>query len=139
MLKEDQEFANRQGIKYLEASAKTDSGINCILAELCNGIIERVENGELIRKQSNDYKFSLSSENLFDFPFDKDEKDFEFIVNGQLYKTSRFIADILSPKVRELHLVDPTIDEFCINTKMLDDKNENDKDYFVDFFEFIFV
>lgn len=34
-------------------------------------------------------------------PFDKYEKDFRFIINVKENKTSRFVADLLSPFVRE--------------------------------------
>lgn len=36
-------------------------------------------------------------------PFDKYEKNFEFIVNGKRYQTSRIVTDLLSPIICQLH------------------------------------
>ncbi|KAK8893839.1 hypothetical protein M9Y10_022268 [Tritrichomonas musculus] len=78
-------------------------------------------------------EFSLGIKNLNDLPFHKYEKNFSFIVNGKEYKTNRFIADMLSPIVRNLHYNDETLDAFSFNTKhsILDGKIEID--YFNDF------
>ena len=35
-------------------------------------------------------------------PFDKFEKDFSFIVNGKIYKTNSYVANILSPNVSKM-------------------------------------
>lgn len=43
--------------------------------------------------------------------------EFIFIVNGKEFKTSRIISDLLSPKICKLHLNDPTISQYIINTK----------------------
>lgn len=73
--------------------------------------------------------FSLSTRNWKNICFDKYDKDFTFIVDGKRYQTPRFIADILSPKIRNLHYVDESIDEFRINTNNMN-KSE---DHFPDF------
>ena len=49
-------------------------------------------------------------------PFDRYRKDFTFIVNGEEYPTHRIIADLLSPKVRQFHFIDETVDTFTITT-----------------------
>lgn len=54
---------------------------------------------------------------LQNVPFDLYEKDFTFIVNGEEFHTNRLIADILSPKISQIHHVDPTISTFVINSK----------------------
>lgn len=50
--------------------------------------------------------------------FDSYENDFVFIVNNEQFKTSRIVADILSPKINKMHLTQPNIKEFIINTKI---------------------
>lgn len=69
---------------------------------------------------------------MYDFPFEKYKNDFTFILNGRQYKTSRIVADLLSPTIREMHLVDPTVDEFNINTETVEGENEGEN-YFTDF------
>ena len=73
-------------------------------------------------------EFALSVDNIKNIPTDKYEPDFTFVVNGKIYSTPRFVADILSPKIRKLHYVDESINEFRINTD-----NESIEDYFQDF------
>lgn len=67
-------------------------------------------------EEEEDIDFSLSTENLNDIPFHKYENNFTFIVNGKKYYTSRVVADLLSPIIREYHYIDETINEFSINT-----------------------
>lgn len=50
-------------------------------------------------------------------PFNYYANDFTFVVNGEEYKTNRFVADLLSTKICHLHLIDQTIDNFTINTE----------------------
>ena len=42
--------------------------------------------------------------------------DFSFIVNNKKFKTTRLIADLISPTISKLHLIDPTINNFTIKT-----------------------
>lgn len=63
--------------------------------------------------------YLLDTNMLKSLPFDKYDKDFTFIVNNKEYKTSRIIADILSPQICKYHLSDSTIDTFTINTEEL--------------------
>lgn len=82
-------------------------------------------------------KFSFGLENIKHIPIDKYDKDFTFIVDGKRYETSRFLADLLSPRISELHSIDETADTFIITTR----KNQNEEsqqsndniDYFTDF------
>ena len=62
-------------------------------------------------------EITLSTDSIKEIPFDRYEKNFTFIVNGKEYKTNRFVADILSPKICHLHFTDETIDTFTITTK----------------------
>lgn len=72
--------------------------------------------------------FTLSLENFKSIPLHKFEKDFTFIVNGIKYQTSRIIAEILSPKIRNLHFTDDCINEYIINIE-----EKTYQDYFNDF------
>ena len=47
--------------------------------------------------------------------------DFFFIVNGEEFKTSRLIADLLSPVICNMHSTDPTINIFTIKTSQSGD------------------
>ena len=73
-------------------------------------------------------KYCLNHKCLKEIPTDKYEKNFTFIVNGKKYETNRFIADILSPKIRRLHFIDSTVNEFRIEFK-----RSIDEDCFSDF------
>lgn len=82
-----------------------------------------------------DYLFSLNNAKMI--PFDKYEKDFSFNINGKRYRTSRIIADLLSPTIRNYHFQDPTINEFYVNTTNNDaeenSKESQEEDYFNEF------
>ena len=78
----------------------------------------------------NKIKFDFSLKNLKELPFNQYEQDFTFIVNGQKYQTSRIIADLISPIIRQTHFTDSTIDKFYINTKNHETAPD---DYFPDF------
>lgn len=159
---EAQIFADQNQVRYFEASSKTGFNVNTIFKTLGEEIFQHIKNGDskLPEKVKSDVKdeaesnkesdsvnresdhkgeneFSLSPQNLFDFPFDKYEQDFTFIVDGQQFKTSRIVAEILSPTIRDMHLSDPTIDEFAISTKkniqqIIEGEFEGEK-YFTDF------
>ena len=60
--------------------------------------------------------FKLSIDSFNEIPFDKYEKNFTFIVNEKEYPTSRIIADLLSPTIRQFHFTDESINSFIINT-----------------------
>ena len=75
-------------------------------------------------------EFSLDTKNFKNIPLHKYTSDFTFLVNGKEYKTNRFIADILSPIIREYHFSDETINEFSFN---IDKSDEFNNDFFLDF------
>ena len=81
--------------------------------------------------EQEDYQFSISFNNIKSIPFDKYEKNFTFIVNGKEYETSRFVADILSPIVREYHFIDESMNSISIDT------SSNTRDYFQDFLNLV--
>lgn len=84
-------------------------------------------------------KYLFSLKGLKDIPFQKYDKDFTFIVDGKRYQTARIVADLLSPKVRKLHFIDPSITEFDVDTCLheKEQKENDDKDYFQDFLQII--
>ena len=59
----------------------------------------------------------LKNSCIVNVPLHNYEKSFTFIVNGQEFKTSRIIADLLSPTLSKIHLNDPTVDIFTINAE----------------------
>lgn len=67
--------------------------------------------------QAKDVEFALSPDAIKGLLFDKYEKNFTFIFNGKEYETNRIVADLLSPVIRDLHLTNPTMNTFYINTK----------------------
>lgn len=54
--------------------------------------------------------------------------DFTFAIGTKIYSCPRILADILSPKISKMHLIDPTVDSFTIN---IDDPSENFQ-FFID-------
>ena len=75
-------------------------------------------------------EFALDSRNLKNIPLHKYTSDFTFLVNGKEYKTNRFVADLLSPIIRQYHFTDETINEFSFS---INNKDNNEDDYFHDF------
>lgn len=63
------------------------------------------------------YQIKLQTKSILNAPFQQYNKDFTFIINGERIKTSKFVADILSPKIAQMHLTDPTFDKFIIKTQ----------------------
>lgn len=59
----------------------------------------------------------LKTSSILRVPLQNYSEEFTFVVNGQEYKTSRIISDLLSPTVCKIHLNDPAIDQFCIETQ----------------------
>ena len=64
--------------------------------------------------QKNKIQLNLSA--VLGIPLNKYDNDFAFIVNGEEFKTSRVVSDLLSPKIAKYHSIDPTIETFTINT-----------------------
>lgn len=82
-------------------------------------------------EKSSKNEFSLNQQNFNDIPFEKYNQDFTFIVNGKEYQTSRVVADILSPYIRQLHFSDESTNEFTINTQ----EPNNEINYFQEFLQ----
>ncbi|KAK8880719.1 hypothetical protein M9Y10_003406 [Tritrichomonas musculus] len=59
----------------------------------------------------------LKPSSIFTVPLQTYAKDFLFVVNGEEFRTSRIISDILSPVICKIHSNDPTFDTFIINTQ----------------------
>ncbi|OHS98355.1 hypothetical protein TRFO_08944 [Tritrichomonas foetus] len=61
-------------------------------------------------------KFALSTASMHNLNIDQYKKNFTFIINGKKIRTPSFIADILSPKISQIHKTDPTFNQFTIET-----------------------
>lgn len=48
-------------------------------------------------------KIQLKTTSILNVSLQSYEKDFSFLVNGEEFKTSRIISDLLSPKICQLH------------------------------------
>jgi hypothetical protein len=59
----------------------------------------------------------LSALGIAHIPFDDLQKDFTFHVGSNEYKSSSFLAFFFSPKLSRLHRIDPTIDEYWVETE----------------------
>lgn len=81
--------------------------------------------------------YSLDLENFKRVPFQKYQPNFTIFFNGNPYPINRYIADILSPTISNLHFVDESINEFYINTSNnkipIDEFESKVNDYFKDF------
>ena len=62
-------------------------------------------------------RIQLNSSCILNVPLQIYDNDFSFIVNGNEFKTSRIIADILSPIISRIHSTDPSASNFIINTQ----------------------
>lgn len=65
---------------------------------------------------SEEISLSLKPTSIMEVPLHIYE-DFTFVVNGENYKTNKIIADLLSNAVCKMHLIDPTLSEFTIDTE----------------------
>lgn len=65
---------------------------------------------------SSESQIQLKTSNILRVPFNSYDV-FTFVVNGERFKTTRLIADLLSSKICQIHQTDPCIDEFIINTQ----------------------
>ena len=65
----------------------------------------------------------IGIDNLMRIHLDKFEKDFAFIVNGEIYKTSSFVANILSPNVSNMLIENMNSSYYEIMTKNKGDFN----------------
>lgn len=65
--------------------------------------------------QRNTIQLKIAS--ILEVPIDSYAEEFTFVVNGQEFRTSRLLSDLLSSKICRIHIVDPTFDRMVINTK----------------------
>lgn len=77
--------------------------------------------------------YTLGQGSIKNIPFQQYQNDFTFIVDGKRYQTNRLVADILSPNIKKMHFTDPSIDEYCINTKNDKIEKSDEPDYFNEF------
>ena len=84
--------------------------------------------------------YSLSPSVLKNFPIDKYEENYTFIVNNREYKTNRIVADLLSPTIKNNHYNDSSNNKFILNTSNFNKDNEDNnnngtskEDYFKEF------
>lgn len=61
-------------------------------------------------------KVNLNTTSVLNVPLNTYD-DFNFVVNGKSFKTTRIIAELLSPEISQRHLSDPTFSELQITTK----------------------
>ncbi|KAK8897876.1 hypothetical protein M9Y10_000105 [Tritrichomonas musculus] len=66
-------------------------------------------------------QIELKTSSILTVPLQTYNEDFTFIVNGTEFKTKRLIADLLSPKICQIHSNDPIIYTFAINTSQSGD------------------
>jgi hypothetical protein len=62
-------------------------------------------------------KLLLSATGMRNIAQSKAENDFTFIVGDVSYQCPWFVAAFLSPRIGELHSMDPTVNEYLIETK----------------------
>ena len=66
----------------------------------------------------------LQTDSVLQVPFLNYQNDFTFIINSERFEMSVFAADLLSTKISKIHLIDPTIKEFSLNTEARGDFNK---------------
>lgn len=71
----------------------------------------------LKKDMKEESQVQLNTASVLHVPLQIYDNDFSFIVNGEEFKTSRIISDLLSPKISAYHQSDPTLSEFTITTK----------------------
>lgn len=96
-------------------------------------IISNMSNNNQQSKK-NHQSISLPFINIKNLNLDLYEKDFTFVIDGYEAKTSKFIADLISPLISKIHRTDPTFESYVINTnnkKITDDyfKTRNRMDF----------
>ena len=61
-------------------------------------------------------KIQLQTSSILDVPVNVYNQDFMFIVNKEEFRTTKIISDLLSPKICQIHSIDPTYDTYIITT-----------------------
>jgi hypothetical protein len=62
-------------------------------------------------------KLKLTASGMANIAPSKTENDFTFIVGHDTYQCPWFAADFLSPRIGQIHSIDPTVNEFVIETE----------------------
>jgi hypothetical protein len=71
----------------------------------------------MLFKSSKKVEVTLSAKGLGNIPRNVDRRDFRFIVGDLCYECGSMSAAFLSPRIGSLQSIDPTIQEFVIQTK----------------------
>lgn len=66
-------------------------------------------------------KLHLKPSSILNVPIQSYSNDFTFIVNGDEFKTSRLVSDLLSTTISRIHSTDPTFDRYVIDTQQKGD------------------
>lgn len=61
-------------------------------------------------------KIQLQTTSILGVPLKNCDEPFSFIVNGKAYQTNRITAHLISPEIRRIYSIDPTINEYTIKT-----------------------
>lgn len=61
-------------------------------------------------------KIQLNPNRISQIPLHTYECDFMFVVNDEIFKTSKIISDLISPIICQQHINDATTDTFTIHT-----------------------
>lgn len=69
------------------------------------------------KEKCEELQLQLQTSSILDVPIQNYEEDFTFIVNGETFKTSQLISDLLSPTISSRHRTDATNKTIVINTK----------------------
>ena len=59
----------------------------------------------------------LDYASVLQVPLQNYREDFTFIVNVEEFPTTQLISDLLSPKIGQIHSIDPTFSKFAIETQ----------------------
>lgn len=66
---------------------------------------------------SEEIEIQLNTKAVLNVPLNSYFNDFVFIVNGEEFKTNKFVSDLLSKKISHIHRADPTLSTYSFNTK----------------------
>lgn len=76
-------------------------------------------------------QIKLDSSAILNVPLHIYSQDFTLIVNQEEFHTTKIISDLLSPKICQIHTVDPTFNSYTIKTT-----NQGHFSYILDLFKF---
>ena len=80
--------------------------------------------------ESKEFRISAAGLKNIIFTNSFNDDDFVFIIGNHEIRMKKIFADFISPRVSQIHQVDPTIDSFSINDYI----NEGQKDKISDIF-----